>query len=814
MFARIRERQQQKKRLRAAQNNDVPYLCEALQSQPDLTAQFVQEGQEALDRDETLVAVAYCLALIEENSNAALNLIKLLAKKHHWSRISDKNAITLARAARQDDALYAQVAGVLSDKQFGQVWALLEGGMPNAVIFQAAKERLTFRRLVIDQWVIRQITHPAQAPAIIQELNALYRTTQQQFLQLGHYPWQPTTEELVRQIIVLAEITQQAPQTRVLQIVVRELAHWPSHGTACGIALLMQAPSPEWIEPLKDAWFNFLDAIVRDDERDSSTIGPNPVAPGDEMSASVLLTALGICAAVDPNYHNFEADEHRSQSYKWLVDERNSAVTQHNTLLDSLKQAHPYYFEQDPYNAITFEQLVRSGNPRHTALADGLLELRDLSQSITQRGNDIRSEQENLQNTWTPGYLLLQITGEGQKYNEGVRQGAAMGLHHLVSNGHLDEATREKIETHLTKIISPEDGGGERFRERRVLLYPGVSQYEMFQALRSGIQWMLEIAERGIDSNVARETLSHYNRLFETVHLLWRKLPQAVAFFTKHPLRLMRLDDKRKLGFYSQDCCSLELWTRYTPPKGIGKVQHRYLRVDDRTAPNAMGLHYRLLRHPFLSTPVLFHEYLHFAGTNHQPGKGILNEVDVWMRESLFARSLLMEHAPTDNVHFRAYMFDYFAHLNATQMQSFWNQMQWDFSHDDAFWSFQEAIIKLYGEPLDQMALEEKWMKRVTDENIRIKLANITQQWDPEIKFPPLGSSWDTMEVTNQFQQILATRWSQSHQLNLIKRDEILTEAQHKQVLAQWPLFLQRVQTILTNNGENITTPLSRPQND
>src|SRR5262249_8555735 len=156
-----------------------------------------------------------------------------------------------------------------------------------------------------------------------------------------------------------------------------------------------------------------------------------------------------------------------------------------------------------------------------------------------------------------------------------------------------------------------------RFREFRVLLPDAGTMTELTFALREALAWMTEVLGDP-------EGMNPYADLETTVRRLHEFVPGVLEFLRLFPLLLMTLHDHNGvLGVPQRNGCSLDFVTRYTPPWGAGKVHQRTLHLRDRTTPNAMGIPHRLLRHPLLVLPVIYHEALRHLGASETDGQGI-----------------------------------------------------------------------------------------------------------------------------------------------------------------------------------------------
>lgn len=319
--------------------------------------------------------------------------------------------------------------------------------------------------------------------------------------------------------------------------------------------------------------------------------------------------------------------------------------------------------------------------------------------------------------------------------------------------------------------------------------------------------------------------MQQFNRLDDAILLLADLIPGAMEFLTKHPLRLMTLNDQQTLlGKFVRDGCSIIKWTRYTPPKDVGEVQSRYLQLLNRGTPNAMGLYYRLFNHPMLVLPVIFHEFLHYAGPDALPGEGVANETEVLVRETYFARALMARLAPQDDVaEFEREVISELEEVGVVDLAERWLA---NFSSEEEMQSLNDSILQAYGSELSNEEAESRSDRFVLDENIQIQKANqtIVQRWCPETPWPLLGEG-EGATVGRNYRDILRERWQTPHWISSDHRDAILDHAVVRQQADAWEDYLQRknsqteLKGLLVNRPQAnrsdrvaLYIPISRPQ--
>jgi hypothetical protein len=208
-----------------------------------------------------------------------------------------------------------------------------------------------------------------------------------------------------------------------------------------------------------------------------------------------------------------------------------------------------------------------------------------------------------------------------------------------------------------------------------------------------------------------------------------------------------------------------------------------------------MGIYYRLLRHPVLALPVIYHEYLHYGGPDGDPSKGIENEAEVLLREILFARQLIAKLAPEDDERIPDFERELVAEIQAVGLDGLGYQLNFDFQ-DDAVW---EAICgeieETYGQPLNAEEAEAQIGGIAAARDRSIKLENAASEmkrhWHPEIEWPLLGTA-DTQSLTQQYRRILKTSLTQDHRISVGRRNEILNDSVCLESTQAWDAYRRR----------------------
>lgn len=815
---------------KAAEHGDLETLITMLAQNPDLILSAITDCREAYSHGRLDECLTYVLAFIRHDIRDIREVLEGLLtqrKPHLWRRLSATDAQRLVKYAHiaGGTTLYGQVLYVLGDDLFEQVCPERRNDLYVTWIRQAI-QRDNFQREAIDRLAYdRFFESDANEQAKIDELlDDCFEQTQNQVIESWSRRSNQEAENLVRQLALLALACKKSPRHQVLDSIAQTLDHLPFYAVTSAAELITRTPDPLWIPKLKDVWLERLEPLVRMDDGDRDYLS-RQLPPQTELAAFAILVAFGACGATDKTYHNLDADRSRSTEYEHMTKTYSQLVESYNKLLTELKSVFPQVFSETSSNWLSREQDIESLKATNPKFRAGHDRLRTLSGQISETKSKIKARRDQLNWLWSPGYLLRDILNGDQRYSVGIRQGAALGLHLLVQNSNLDGHTKSMLQENLTASMHHEDANRD-FRERRVLLLPQACRVEICHALQSGIEWMLNIAntpkpattitttERSVspsetvvdetdvsiaahaeadsslslsgESTHVHETIEDYEGLYHSVQLLCAKLPHAVQFLGEYPLRLMRSDDhQRILGQYRQNGCALEFWTRYTPPKRVGKVQSRYLRLDDRTAPNSMGLDYRLFRHPLIVAPVIYHEYLHYAGVNNRPNHGIANEAEVWLREIVFMKNIFVQCAPDNSEMLKQYIGSYLKALYDINATSLLRRLFEDPRGNSGLQSMNETITALYGRQLDETEASVETHQEIGRQNMGIVLNNMVQTWDPEIAYPLLSTP-ETTQLTETYQTLLIQSRTRRNTLSISEWNSILSEEECKQALAVW----------------------------
>jgi len=601
--------------------------------------------------------------------------------------------------------------------------------------------------------------------------------------------------------------------------------------------LLADFPHVDWIEPLRRAWLA-TDDLVRRDGRDAQ----HERNPQRLMAAQSIAAALGACAALDQQMRLLVRDEtgrrHRHDALGRQLERRNHLVGKYNQLIAG------YHAGKDAVGAIRKqrdeigklddmiararaalrEELTPAAHLLHT-ISDGQAYPVEVRQGaawglhrIVENGALEEIDRDRARKT-------LHAVLHDQEFDESalrsrisaVLPDTDVRVRKLLVAAERYAADRDAEElTATVRRLAPEapslakelrDGvdtslqsrGRGDFGERVLRLLPGARRLELVGTLRRGLRWMVEI----IEARAGRDPSLEAN-LPCLAALVGEHLPGVMDFLSRYPLRLMTLQRHREiLGQYSREKAHLQFWTRYTPPRWfrganpreIGEVHRRYLNLDDRSMPNALGLYYRLFEHPALVLPVLYHEFLHYGGPKGNPKHGIENETEVLMREVFFARDLLARLAPANDDQLPVYEAALAEAIERTELLGLARQLFFEFEDDDFLVAINDHIAQTYGEGLDADAAMSEIDKQMEHWNRTIKLENqideAKRSWCPEINWPQLGVA-ETRDLTDRFRAILSRTLQQNHRLSVARRDEVLSEPVCRRHRDAWFAYRRR----------------------
>jgi len=600
--------------------------------------------------------------------------------------------------------------------------------------------------------------------------------------------------------------------------------------------LLARFPSTDWIEFLHQAWI-YMDDLVRREHQSDQFVEDSQIL----IAADSIAFALGICASLDKNMRYLENEtselkKHRKNLQK-LINNHGSLREKHNLLIEQYNQGMPVV-EQIKILKVKISESQETIDDQHRALREKETPVALLLRAVTDAQSypkDVRQSAALGLNTIFKASVLektAQIlvrkalySALGKEFDETLVRNRILAVlpdndkrvPDLLAAAEQYAATYDRDELTYTinrlapefqslveEIIagvekSKESSGRDEFQERVVRLLPDEMLLEFVEELRSGLRWMVELVEGQSDIDRTLE-----DNLIPIAVYIRKELQGMMDFMSKYPLRLMTLDrHKNILGFYSCEKVSLEYWTRYSPPSWfrganpaeVGEVHKRYINLDDRSRPNAMGIYYRLFEHPLLALPVIYHEFLHYGGTKGDPEQGIPNEMEVKLREILYARHLMTRLAPArdEDLHkFEDILADV---IERNRIIGLAHMLLVQFDDDETFDSINREIENTYGPGLDEDTAITKVKEVINKQNNQIYLLNMTDEqkraWCPEIDWPSLNTP-ETQPLTDRFREILLASYMQDPRLNHEQRDHVLAEQVSRTFITEWIEYQRR----------------------
>ena len=324
------------------------------------------------------------------------------------------------------------------------------------------------------------------------------------------------------------------------------------------------------------------------------------------------------------------------------------------------------------------------------------------------------------------------------------------------------------------------------------------SRTELLMRIEEGLSWIDQLAtasEAGVPCtpNPGPDCCGPLGMpLRDLVDMMCEWVPAAVKFLERYPLRLMMPDDKEgKLGEFVLTGAQPLLGTTYRGPKNTGEVVRRYLALDDRSLPNSMGIDYRLFRHPVLLLSTIYHEYLHHAGVLENDNRPIPNETEVRIRESLFARGLVSALAPKDDSELPAYEQSLLHAIREIGDYYWLELLLLPFAGPHVLDYVNLCIADTYGGGLDDDRAEQEADRIINGCNDKITTINEDLTWDPQIRWPFLGSE-DAKQITSDFRDILVRLQSQVNTVEASALQSILKGESSQTYRQAWEEYRRR----------------------
>jgi hypothetical protein len=600
--------------------------------------------------------------------------------------------------------------------------------------------------------------------------------------------------------------------------------------------LLRRFPRTTWIVPLKQVWIKMHKSLARSGTRFEGAESPDAMARSTYAAAGAIAMALGICTACDTQPRSSDVSAHGFKELDNLINKRNAAAEEHEKLIRAY-YSHEHNKREAEKRIIELKDKIQTQDAfiRHRELeildglsvADLLLlvladdqsfspvlrqdvawalwklwELGHLDEADRQKvlqavrhavsGTDLSELESAINNIVTRDDVRPSVLSSCAEYfynRDSKRLIAALGSIDL---------TKQERESIFTKVKALVYGlPSHHFTERIVQHVAGQTLLELECTIVDGLNWVSDLIE-------GSRPESDSTQVRHLVQLLYELMPNAVDFLIRYPLRLMTMEQHRQiLGQYTKTKARISLWTRYEPPQwrpempkgNAGKVISRYIQIEDRSMPNAMGIAHRLFAHPLLALPVIYHEFMHYGGPKGDPDLGIDNETEVLLREIIFARGLIARMAPSADADIPRYEQEVVQMIKSTEMWGLGTQLRYDLEDDAVVALITEEVLRTYGPQLTDDAAFSEADREIAFDNLTIERANNTDpgrlNWCSEVAWPYLGSA-ETQVLTTRYRMRLHDSLTTDHRIDISQRDRILTDPVCRQFSAMWEMYINR----------------------
>jgi hypothetical protein len=621
--------------------------------------------------------------------------------------------------------------------------------------------------------------------------------------------------------------------------------------------LLRRYPHTDWVIPLKTAWVNIDQQLHAQHESESKENTVAVIRAMRERNtptlhaAASVAVALGVAAGCDADYTALEEPPPESQELEQLIGRRNGLVDEHAALRmeyhkpglggsrrkeieERIRQIQVQIRRMDA----SIEQLrkrLRAGMSAgrllllvlqdeqsypasvRQAAAWGLFKLcerghldkdsRSRIQSMIDRATFDRDEDalvDAIRDLHMQADVESFVVAEAQRYLElpsWPRFTAALDTLRL------DPDLYERI---LSLIGAFAAQPSHQFQERVVQFSAGQGFLEMEHAVLDSMVWMLDLVEKGEDDrddseqDQGQDDSGDYSAIRDILRLTCEHVPGALAFLGEYPLRLMTSKQHAQImGKYSRTKAGITHWTRYTPPlwkpgappDQIGTVIKRYIEMDDRSAPNAMGISFRLFAHPVLAVPVIFHEFMHYGGPTGDPGLGIEGECEVHLREAIFTLGMIAKLAPRRDEDIPAYERKLAAQIKRCGLPASFFERLVHLSDRSGVMYLNQEIEDSYGPGMSEEAARAQIERIIGRQNIEIQLMNAVNEmklaWQPEIEWPYMNTE-QTRAVSDSYYKVLFRSLTTSQLLSPEEYAVVLEDPALAQFREDWDAYLRR----------------------
>jgi GNAT superfamily N-acetyltransferase len=781
---------------KAEQDQDVQQLQNLVRKHPGLGERFFERATGILSEEDCQTARLYFMALAGsevwiERLNNLFDQAMDQSPPILLMNLDADNAVDLASYIKKfRSEKYAAFLDSVSDDEFEAINEDLEH--LSDFWLELATKRNRFRE---SAWVhIRNRTRESISQQPLPNSSELWQKhlmdVQNSCLELlsdGHPAFIAFKE--IRQVNYLSRLLNQQVADGLVQRIAATYQFWPVEARISALQIIERHPKLDWLDVLKSEWLRIDNQVRQDTQGGFDSVHESSIEPDVELEAYHLVLAMAACASLDLSYTNLDHDE---ELVKALDAERKNCellVARYNDLVGQL-------------SGLTRQPGWASSAPPKDE--NVVMQAQQLAEEIDRARNKYENNYWAARGKFSVGSIFRMILANHQQYATGIRQAIAAGIHVLCRDSHLDRECKNELWDLVSRAVTADANSGVDFRERRVLILKGSCRHEVQFSIYDGLQWIWQVVERAQlswdDIRLAENFVISFETLETTIELLFERLPQVVSFLEQYPLRLMSPRDASTiLANYRESGSNLSLWTRYIPPVYTGKVTHRYVSLNDRSKPNAMGINYRLFSHPLMAVPTLFHEYLHYAGPDHIPGQGIRNETEVWMRECIFFRDLFQQLAPENDElipQFELEVYRAFRRANpGSNLEHSLRLIAANFDDNENFDLFNHMIYAMYRGDLNDEQAESKADEEIQKQNTVIELSNRTLIWDRHVQWPLLGTG-QTHRLATQFRSLLINRYKQRHTLTYAERDRILAEDEIWHAHDRWKAYLKRGQAM------------------
>jgi hypothetical protein len=546
-----------------------------------------------------------------------------------------------------------------------------------------------------------------------------------------------------------------------------------------------RSPDPKAAAPLKAAAVRMGHTLRTASNDENTRQNDRRALYPLETAFGALLAAAALCAARDAKYVSFQKEQRvvdKAKKLRKQIEVLEKEAKPKRERVQALYQEHEKLRSEDEapdFNQLNAQWRRQERFSRMNQLGNEIEQLGKELRAIQARTRPLHEEHEQLMDGLSIAWRLLFVLRDGQSYGAYIRQHALTGLYLLLEESHLDEPSRESLRTDMEAATSREEETKEddSLRTVEVRLWPGSRIGEANFLLANSLKYLKVIENDQVFSP----------KLREVTDCVYRLLPDAIQFFEQFPLRLMPEKEKHKMAEYRESSYHLGLWTRYTPPLYMGPVIFRYLEVSDYSLPNSIGMVYSLFEHPWQAVPVLFHEYLHFQGKK--------NEAEVWLREHLFLRKMIMENEGNGTVAGKS---------KAGKSESSGTAARWQQALDmfvpkrdyitavllcenledpSVCHALNRVITQNYGHQKNREVAANEAATELQRENTNIFISNLMQTWDRHIPYPTLNES---PQEEQTMRKILVARKMQRNTLSDDEYRDLVAEPDNAALLNEW----------------------------